>query len=141
MEPEIEMAEGAPIGNPDGYEIVHSKSPVFYDLYGRKSDLKHQTHYCPGCGHGVVHKLVAEALEDLGLQDRTILVSPVGCSVFVYYYFDVATCKRPTAAPQRQPRASNGHVRTKSCFPIKATETWPRSCTRPIGARKLPSFS
>jgi len=73
----------------DRYEVIHSKSPLFYDLYERKSDLKHQTHYCPGCGHGVAHKLIAEALQDLGLQDKTILVSPVGCSVFAYYYFDV----------------------------------------------------
>jgi 2-oxoisovalerate ferredoxin oxidoreductase beta subunit len=73
----------------DGYEVIHSKSPLFYDLYERKSELKHQTHYCPGCGHGVAHKLIAEALHDLGLQDRTIFVSPVGCSVFAYYYFDV----------------------------------------------------
>ncbi len=71
------------------YEVVHSKSPVFYDLYERKSELKHQTHYCPGCGHGVAHKLIAEAIEELGLQDKTIFVSPVGCSVFAYYYFDV----------------------------------------------------
>ena len=39
--------------SPDEYQAVHSKSPVFYDLYDRKSDLKQQTHYCPGCGHGV----------------------------------------------------------------------------------------
>jgi 2-oxoisovalerate ferredoxin oxidoreductase beta subunit len=71
------------------YEVVHQKSEVFYPQYERKTDLKHQTHYCPGCGHGVAHKLIAEALEDLGLQDQTILVSPVGCSVFAYYYFDV----------------------------------------------------
>src|SRR5436309_13480530 len=71
------------------YEVVHQKSELFYPLYERKSDLKHQTHYCPGCGHGVAHKLIAEALEELGVQDETILVSPVGCSVFAYYYFDV----------------------------------------------------
>ncbi|MCL6481334.1 MAG: 2-oxoacid:acceptor oxidoreductase family protein [Firmicutes bacterium] len=71
------------------YEVVHSKSPVFYPIYERKADLKHQTHYCPGCGHGVVHKLIAETIADLDLQDRTIFVSPVGCSVFAYYYFDV----------------------------------------------------
>ncbi len=70
------------------YEVIHSKSPVFYEEFERKSDLKHQTHYCPGCGHGVAHKLVAEAVEQLGLQDETIFVSPVGCSVFAYYYFD-----------------------------------------------------
>ena len=71
------------------YEIAHEKSPVFYDTYERKADLRHQTHYCPGCGHGIVHKLIAEALEELGLKDKTIFVSPVGCSVFAYYYFDV----------------------------------------------------
>ena len=73
----------------DGYELTHEKSPLFYDRYERKSELQHQTHYCPGCGHGVVHKLIAEALQDLKVQDSTILVSPVGCSVFAYYYFDV----------------------------------------------------
>ncbi|MFY9903679.1 MAG: 2-oxoacid:acceptor oxidoreductase family protein [Terriglobales bacterium] len=75
--------------NDNGYEEIHSKSPLFYDLYERKSELKHQTHYCPGCGHGVAHKLIAEALQELGVQDKTIFVSPVGCSVFAYYYFDV----------------------------------------------------
>jgi 2-oxoisovalerate ferredoxin oxidoreductase beta subunit len=73
----------------EAYAVRHEKSPLFYDVYARKSELQHQTHYCPGCGHGVVHKLIAEALQDLGLQDSTILVSPVGCSVFAYYYFDV----------------------------------------------------
>jgi len=72
----------------DGYEIVLQKSPSFYDGFFRKDELQHQTHYCPGCGHGVAHKLVGEALADLGLQDHTIVVSPVGCSVFAYYYFD-----------------------------------------------------
>ncbi len=73
----------------NGYEVIHEKSPAFYDRYERKGELQQQTHYCPGCGHGVVHKLIAEALTELGLQDRAILVSPVGCSVFAYYYFDV----------------------------------------------------
>ncbi len=71
------------------YEVVHSKSTLFYDEYSRKAEGEKQTHYCPGCGHGLVHKLIAEALQDLGLQDDTIFVSPVGCSVFAYYYFDV----------------------------------------------------
>ena len=72
----------------DEYKVIEAKSPVFYEKYERKSELQHQTHYCPGCGHGVVHKLIAEAIADLGMQDRTIFVSPVGCSVFAYYYFD-----------------------------------------------------
>mgnify|MGYP002067389661 CR=1 FL=1 len=47
------------------------------------------THYCPGCGHGLAHKYIAEAIEELGVQDRTVAISPVGCSVFLYYYLDV----------------------------------------------------
>ena len=73
----------------DEYKVIESKSPVFYEKYERKSELQHQTHYCPGCGHGVVHKLIAEAIADMGVQDRSIFVSPVGCSVFAYYYFDM----------------------------------------------------
>ena len=46
-------------------------------------------HYCPGCSHGTVHKLVAEVIEEMGLEGNTIAVSPVGCSVFAYKYIDV----------------------------------------------------
>jgi len=66
---------------------------VFYDKFERHDygqGLKAQTtHYCPGCGHGLAQKYLAEAIEELGLQDRTVAVSPVGCSVFLYYYLDV----------------------------------------------------
>jgi 2-oxoisovalerate ferredoxin oxidoreductase beta subunit len=89
----------------NGYEVIHSKSPVFYDVYERKSELKHQTHYCPGCGHGVAHKLIAEAVEDLGLQQKTIFVSPVGCSVFAYYYFNVGNIQVPHG---RAPASATG---------------------------------
>lgn len=71
------------------YTVTHQKAKSFYEIYERKAELQHQTHYCPGCGHGVVHKLIARAIDELGIQDRTILISPVGCSVFAYYYFDV----------------------------------------------------
>lgn len=46
-------------------------------------------HYCPGCTHGVVHKLIAEVIEELNIQDQTVGVSPVGCSVFAYNYIDI----------------------------------------------------
>ena len=83
---------GVGLGGEDSvseYEVIHEKSPAFYDKFERKAELQQQTHYCPGCGHGVVHKLIAESLTELGLQDRAVLVSPVGCSVFAYYYFDI----------------------------------------------------
>ena len=71
------------------YEVVHSKAKAFYDIYERKEELQHQTHYCPGCGHGIVHKLLAKAIDEFGIQNETVLISPVGCSVFAYNYFDV----------------------------------------------------
>ena len=46
-------------------------------------------HYCPGCSHGVVHKLVAEVVEELGLEEKTIGIAPVGCAVFAYNYIDI----------------------------------------------------
>jgi 2-oxoisovalerate ferredoxin oxidoreductase beta subunit len=94
-----------PQASAEKYEIIHERPKTFYAAFERKTDLKHQTHYCPGCGHGVAHKLIAEALEDLGVQNDTILVSPVGCSVFAYYYFDVGNVQ---VAHGRAPAAATG---------------------------------
>jgi 2-oxoglutarate ferredoxin oxidoreductase subunit beta len=47
------------------------------------------THYCPGCSHGVVHKLIAEVIDELGLEDKAIGIAPVGCAVFAYNYIDI----------------------------------------------------
>lgn len=46
-------------------------------------------HYCPGCSHGVVHKLIAEVIEEMGMEEKTIGISPVGCAVFMYNYLDI----------------------------------------------------
>lgn len=51
--------------------------------------LDAHTHYCPGCSHGVVHKLVAEVVDELGIEHRTVGVAPVGCAVFAYNYIDI----------------------------------------------------
>lgn len=70
-------------------KTVLRKPKGFNDVYKHKPGAeKDRTHYCPGCGHGILHKLIAEAMEDLDIVDETILISPVGCSVFAYYYFD-----------------------------------------------------
>jgi 2-oxoglutarate ferredoxin oxidoreductase subunit beta len=53
------------------------------------------THYCPGCTHGVAHRLVAEVLEEMGITNRTIGVAPVGCAVFAYNYFDTDFVEAP----------------------------------------------
>jgi len=69
---------------------ILQKAESLYERYERKPGAdKLTTHYCPGCGHGVLHKLIAEALDDFGVREKTIFVSPVGCSVFAYYYFHV----------------------------------------------------
>ena len=44
-------------------------------------------HYCPGCTHGIIHKLVAQTIDELGIEDRTVGIASVGCSVFAYNYF------------------------------------------------------
>jgi len=52
-------------------------------------------HYCPGCSHGVVHKLFMEVIEEMGLQGDTIGVAPVGCSVFAYHYMNIDMQQAP----------------------------------------------
>jgi 2-oxoisovalerate ferredoxin oxidoreductase beta subunit len=82
------------------------KPTAFYDRYLRNpSPDKKSPHYCPGCGHGNVHKMIAEALEDFQVADRTIFVSPVGCSVFAYYYFATGNIQ---AAHGRAPAVATG---------------------------------
>ncbi len=63
------------------------------------------TRYCPGCTHGIAHRLLAEAIDELGLQERAVLVAPVGCSVFAYEYFNVDACQ---AAHGRAPAMATG---------------------------------
>ena len=59
-------------------------------VFDKPKSLKDATlHYCPGCAHGIVHRIVAQTLDELGIQGRTIGVAPVGCAVFAYNYFDV----------------------------------------------------
>jgi 2-oxoisovalerate ferredoxin oxidoreductase beta subunit len=92
------------------YEVVHAKPLSFFPTYERKEELQHATHYCPGCGHGVVSKMLAHAIDELGIQDRTILVSPVGCGVFGYYYFDVGNIQ---AAHGRASAVATGVKRSR----------------------------
>jgi 2-oxoisovalerate ferredoxin oxidoreductase beta subunit len=90
--------------------VTHERAHAFYDNFERKAEAQHQTHYCPGCGHGIVHKLLAEAIDRLGVQDRMVLVSPVGCSVFGYYYFDVGNIQ---AAHGRAPAVATAVKRSR----------------------------
>ena len=87
-------------------KIIRTKG--IYDKFPRKGEnnpAPSATHYCPGCGHGVLHKLIGEALADLDIQDRAVMISPVGCAVFAYYYFD---CGNIQVAHGRAPAVATG---------------------------------
>ncbi len=77
-------------------ELVYDRPEALADTY---------THYCPGCTHGVAHRLVAEVIDELGLRDITVGVAPVGCAVFAYNYLDVDFAE---AAHGRAPAMATG---------------------------------
>ncbi|WP_077075648.1 thiamine pyrophosphate-dependent enzyme [Aedoeadaptatus urinae] len=81
-------------------KLIYTKSKALTDV---------PTHYCPGCTHGVIHKLVAECLEELGITDNTIGVAPVGCAVLAYKYFN---CDMYEAAHGRAPAVATGIKRS-----------------------------
>lgn len=88
------------------------KTRGLYTTFPRKGgSAQTATHYCPGCEHGVLHKLIGEALADLGLQDRAVVISPVGCAVFAYYYFDTGNIQ---VAHGRAAAVGTGISRTKN---------------------------
>ena len=65
-------------------------------LYAQPASLTEKsTHYCPGCGHGIIHRLIGELLDEMHLTERTIGVASVGCSVFAYDYFNVDFVESP----------------------------------------------
>ncbi|MDO7786419.1 thiamine pyrophosphate-dependent enzyme [Desulforamulus aquiferis] len=77
-----------------------------------------QNHYCPGCTHGVIHRLVAEVIDDMGIRDNTVGVCPVGCSVFAYDYFNVDMFQ---ASHGRAPAVATG---IKRCLPDRMVFTY-----------------
>jgi len=79
--------------------VVFKKTPLICDV---------PFHYCPGCTHGIAHRLVAECIEEMGLQDKAISVVPVGCAVFAYKYFNVDSFQ---ASHGRAPAVATGAKR------------------------------
>jgi 2-oxoglutarate ferredoxin oxidoreductase subunit beta len=79
---------------------IFTRTPTLKDI---------ATHYCPGCGHGIAHRLIAEAIDELGIHDRTIGIAPVGCAVLAYNYLDVDMIE---VAHGRAPAVATGMKRT-----------------------------
>lgn len=77
-------------------QLVSERPQALGDVY---------TNYCPGCTHGIAHRLLAEAIDELGLREQTIFVAPVGCSVFSFHYFNTDGCE---AAHGRAPAMATG---------------------------------
>lgn len=80
-------------------------------LYGHPKSLKPiQTKYCPGCGHGVIHRIICEVIDELGLQEKSIITNPVGCSIWADLYFDIDSVQ---PAHGRTPAAATGVKRVR----------------------------
>ena len=94
---------------PDSAQLVYQRPRSLTDTV---------THYCPGCTHGVAHRLVAEVLDEMGLREKTIAVASVGCSVFAYNYFDLDFVE---AAHGRAPAMATG---IKRLFPDRTVFTY-----------------
>ena len=91
-------------------KLVYERPITLTDVY---------THYCPGCTHGIAHRLVAEVIDEMGLREDTILVASVGCSVFAYNYFELDACE---ATHGRAPAMATGVKRVhpdKIVFPYQ----------------------
>jgi len=85
---------------------METKTKKYKYVYDRPESLVDTpTHYCPGCGHGIVHKLLAEVLDEFGVREKTIVVAPVGCSVLIYDYMNMDGCE---SAHGRAPAVATG---------------------------------
>ena len=93
-EPMIQIEQDTP--RLEEMQIVYQRPESVSETY---------THYCPGCTHGILHRLVGEVIDELDVRDRTIGVSPVGCAVFAYRYFNTDGCE---AAHGRAPAMATG---------------------------------
>ena len=96
----------------DGLDLRILRNPEsLYESYPRKGgNNQTSTHYCAGCGHGIIHKIIGEAMDSLEIQERCIMISPVGCSVFAYYYFN---CGNIQVAHGRAPAVGTGMSRAE----------------------------
>ncbi|MCG8549247.1 MAG: thiamine pyrophosphate-dependent enzyme [Desulfobacterales bacterium] len=79
-------------------------------FYTPEALTDNHTHYCPGCTHGIVHRLVAETIDELGIREKSVGVAPVGCAVLIYNYFD---CDFQEAAHGRAPAMATGIKRVR----------------------------
>lgn len=112
-------------------EIIQPENVVY-----QKPELLNDVpmHYCPGCSHGVVHKLVAEVIADMGMEEKAVGVSPVGCAVFAYRYIDIDWQE---AAHGRAPALATA---IKRLWPDRLVFTYQATAIWPVSVRQRPSM-
>ena len=93
-------------------------------------------HYCPGCTHGIVHRLVAEVIDELGIEGKTVGVASVGCSVFTYNYFN---CDMVQAPHGRAPAVATGVKRARPDNVVNRTAQATTMMSVTISGRSPPS--
>jgi 2-oxoglutarate ferredoxin oxidoreductase subunit beta len=110
----MEKADPRPVTLPAPFPTLSEKEQPMTDqvelVFGQPEALSDVvTHYCPGCIHGIVHRLIAEVMDELGIRERAVGVAPVGCSVLAYNYFE---CDFAEAAHGRAPAMATGIKRS-----------------------------
>ena len=115
----------------EGYELIYERPGALTDT---------RMHYCPGCFHSTIHKLMMELIEELDIQDKTVGVCPVGCSVFAYNYMDIDMQEAAHGRAAAVATGLSGCCRIDWCFPIRAMVIWQRlgrrrRCMPVIGVR------
>lgn len=94
-------------------------------VYGKPRLMnENPMHYCPGCSHGVIHKLIAEVIAEMGMEDKTIGISPVGCAVFAYNYLDIDWIEAAHGRAPAIATAVKRLIRARWCSRTRATATW-----------------
>jgi 2-oxoisovalerate ferredoxin oxidoreductase beta subunit len=93
-----------------GEKVLEKPRSILNEFPRKGGSAPTATHYCPGCGHGILHKLIGEAVDELNIQERMVMTSPVGCAVFAYYYFD---CGHVQVAHGRAPAVGTGLSRAE----------------------------
>ena len=98
-------------------------------VFTRPKSLKETPfHYCPGCGHSIIHRLVAEVIDELGIRENTIGVPPAGCAVLAYNYFDVDMAEAPHGRAAAVATGIKRMLPDRWSSPIRETAT-----SRPLG--------
>lgn len=95
--------------------LVHSRTPLMTDA---------NLSYCPGCGHGTVHHLIMEVVEEMGIQEDTIGIAPVGCSVLAYDFWMWTVLRQHTDVPLPWPQGSSACGPINMYLLIRETVTW-----------------